>query len=146
MAVSGVYPVFENVFKIGTSGTASTAEQMKTIAEMESFSVSIDGNVEEWRPMTLQGWVRRMVTGKALSISMTGKRNVGDAGNDYVAGLAYKTGADAETKFEWDLPDGSKLEFDCVVNVTNVGGGETTNVARLEFEVLSNGKPTFTTA
>ena len=35
-----------------------------TIAEMENFSVSIDGNVEEWSPMEQEGWLKRMVTGK----------------------------------------------------------------------------------
>ena len=40
--MTGVYPVFKNKFKIGDS-----AENVNTIAEMENFSVSIDGNVEE---------------------------------------------------------------------------------------------------
>ena len=63
-AKTGVYPVFENKFKIGAS-----AESLNTIAEMENFSVSIDGNVEEWSPMEQEGWLKRMVTGKALTIS-----------------------------------------------------------------------------
>ena len=36
---SGVYPVFNNVFKIGTKGRSSTAEDMKTIADCETFSL-----------------------------------------------------------------------------------------------------------
>ena len=31
-------------------------------------------------------------------------------------------------------------------SVTNPGGGESRNVAGLEFDVMSNGKPTFTPA
>lgn len=95
---TGVYPVFKNVFKIDTTGgTGATAENLVTIADMESFSVSIDGNVEEWKPFDQEGWTRRLVTGKALTVSVSGKRNIGDAGNDYVAGLALKTGADSHT-------------------------------------------------
>lgn len=144
MPRTGVYPVWENKFKISTSGR--TDPTMTTIADMETFSVSIDGNVEEWSPMDLEGWMRRMVTGKSLSISMSGKRNIGDAGNDYVASKAWCTGADCETHFEWEFPSGAKLDFDCVLNVTNPGGGDSRNVAPLEFEVLSDGKPTFTPA
>ena len=82
---TGVYPVFKNVFKIDTTGgTGATAENLVTIADMESFSVSIDGNVEEWKPFDQEGWTRRLVTGKALTVSVSGKRNIGDAGNDYV--------------------------------------------------------------
>lgn len=144
MPKTGVYPVWENKFKISTSGR--TNPTMATIADMESFSVSIDGNVEEWSPMDMEGWLRRMVTGKSLTISMTGKRNIGDAGNDYVSDSAWKTGADCESHFEWEFPSGAKLEFDCVLSVTNPGGGDSRNVAPLEFEVLSDGKPTFTPA
>lgn len=35
---TGVYPVFKNVFKIDTTGgTGATAENLVTIADMESF-------------------------------------------------------------------------------------------------------------
>lgn len=144
MAKTGVYPVFENKFKINTQGR--TGDSLTTIAEMESFEVSIDGNTAEWNPLEMEGWTRRMVTGKSLTITLSGKRNLGDAGNDYVAGLAWKTGTDCNSQFEWEFPTGAKLKFDCVVNVTNPGGGEGRDVAPLEFEVLSDGKPTFTPA
>lgn len=144
MERTGVYPVFENKFKIGIKGRTSEAADMAIIAEMESFSVSIDGNVEEWSPMELEGWLRRMVTGKALTISMSGKRHIGDPGNDYVADNAWGTGVTCESKFEWEFPSGGKLAFDCVLSVTNPGGGETRNVAGLEFDVMSDGKPAYT--
>ena len=63
---SGVYPVFDNVFKIGTKGVDSADADMKTIADCETFSLSMDNNVEEWTPMTTEGWIRRMQTGKGL--------------------------------------------------------------------------------
>lgn len=146
MDKTGVYPVFENLFKIGTKGRASEEAEMAPIAEMETFSVSIDGNVEEWSPMEAEGWLRRMVTGKALTISLSGKRYIGDPGNDYVADNAWGTGTTCDTKFEWVFPSGAKLAFDCVLSVTNPGGGESRNVSGLEFDVLSHGKPVYTPA
>lgn len=145
MAVSGVYPVFNNVFKIGTKGKASSDEDMTAIADLETFSVSLDNTIEEWTPMTTQGWVRRLQTGKGFSISLSGKRNVGDKGNDYVAGLMFKTGQDVETKFVWEMPSGMKVEFDCLVNISTAGG-DSTAVDALEFEVMSNGAPVVTPA
>lgn len=140
MPKTGVFPVFNNKFKVKINS------ELTKIAEMTSFSVSIDGNVEEWSPFDQEGWVKRLVTGKGLTISLQGKRCVGDAGNDYIAGLAFKTGQDCNAEFEWEFPSGAKLEFNCVINVTNPGGGESTGVDPLEFDVLSNGKPTFTPA
>lgn len=144
---TGVYPVYENQFKIDkTGGTDATAENLVTIADMESFSVSIDGNVEEWKPFDQEGWTRRLVTGKALTVSVSGKRNIGDAGNDYVAGLALKTGADSHTTVVWTFPSGATLTIPCVINVTEWESGDSTAVAPLAFDIMSDGKPTFTDA
>jgi hypothetical protein len=145
--VTGVYPCYENQFSIDTTGgDGSTVANCKTIADMESFSVSIDGNIEEWSPYNMEGWMRRMVTGKSIGITVSGKRNVGDDGNDYVAGLALKTGKDCETAVVWNFPSGAKLVVPCVINVTEWGAGDSRSVAPLAFEIQSNGKPTFTPA
>lgn len=138
---TGVYPCYENQFKINTSGSTEV-----TIADMDSFSVSIDGSVEEWKPYEHAGWTRRLVTGKSITISISGKRNVGDPGNDYIAGLALKTGSEASTTLTWNFPDGSKLVITGVVNVTEWGSGDSTAVAPLAFDFMSDGKPTFTPA
>jgi len=139
-----VYPVHNNVFRVTTDGrTGATAV---TIADMETFSIAIDGNVEEWTPMELAGWIRRAVTGKGLTIGLNGKRAYGDPGNDYIASMLLLTGTGVETVFEWDLPDGATLVFDCVINLTNTGGGDSTNIGALEFEALSDGLPVYTPA
>ena len=138
--MGGVYPVFENKFKV------KKEEAFVEIAEMESFSVAIDGQVQEWTPFETEGWVKRLMTGKGLTISVKGKRCGGDDGNDYIASLAFKTGTDCNTEFQWEFPSGAKLEFDCVINVTNPGGGDSINVESLEFDAMSSGKPNFTPA
>lgn len=141
-----VYPVHNNIFKFGTSGLESTTDQMVMPKDLETFSVTIDGTVEEWYAMDAEGWVKALMTGKKLGISFSGKRSVGDAGNDYIAGLAWKMGQEAMTKFEWTMVSGSTLTCDVVVNVTVPGGGDSTNVDKLEFEIIGYGKPTFTAA
>lgn len=140
---SGVYPCYENQFKIGTVG----AQTLNTIADMESFSVSFDDGVEEWTPFDSEGWIRRLKTAKGITISVSGKRNVGNTGNDFVAGLAFKNGRESEADVEWIFPDGTVVKFgSSVVNVTALGSADSTSVAPLEFEVMSNGKPTVTPA
>ena len=144
--VSGVYPCYENQFQINTAASGGAAA-MKSIADCESFSVSFDNGVEEWTPFDTEGWMRRLMTAKALTISVTAKRNVGDEGNDAVAGLAFANGRNAERDVTWTFPDGTKVEFkSAVINVTNIGAGDSTAVAPLEFEIQSNGKPTVTPA
>ena len=140
MAVAAVH---ELTFGVNTNGR--TGETTTVVKDAESLSISIDGNVEEWNPMDAEGWKRRLMTAKSLSISMGGKRNYGDPGNDYVAWLAFKTGSDCNSIFSVNVPDGGKLVMDCVINVTSLGG-DSTAVDALEWEVLSDGKPTYTPA
>lgn len=144
---TGVFPVFDIKFKIGTKGRASTApEDMAIIKEMETFQIAIDNNVEEWRPMETEGWVRRLMTGKGFSITLNGKRHVGDPGNDYVAETAWKSGLECSSVFEIEFPDGSTLDFDCIVSVSAPNGGDSTAVSALEVEIMSDGKPIYTAA
>jgi hypothetical protein len=142
---SGVYPVYKNQFEINTKGRTGEIGTFVTIADMESFSVSFDDNVEEWTPMTTEGWVRRLKTGKGVTISLTGKRNIGDAGNDYIASMAWKSGQDCNSELKWNFPNGDSVLVPCVINVTSAGG-DSTGVEPLECECMSDGQPTFTEA
>lgn len=141
---SGVYPCYENQFTINTAPAGQTAVE-STIADCETFSVAFDNGVEEWHPFETEGWVRRLLTAKGVTISVSAKRNQGDTGNDFVAGLAWKNGREAEATVTWNFPNGAKVVFNnAVINVTNAGSGDSTNVAPLEFEIQSNGKPVYT--
>lgn len=136
---SGVFPCYENQFKIKSGST------YVTIADCETFEVSFDNGVEEWTPFESEGWVRRLMTAKGVTITVSGKRNIGDTGNNFIAGLAFENGRDAEVDFQWTFPDGTVVEFTgAPINVTALGSGDSTAVAPLEFEIMSNGKPTVT--
>ena len=140
---SGTYPCYKNQFKIGAPG----AQTLNAIADMETFSVSFNDGVEEWNPFEAEGWKSRQKTAKDITISVSGKRKIGDTGNDFVAGLAFENGTDSEADFDWTFPDGTVVKFsNAVINVTALGSSDSTAVAPLEFEVMSNGKPTVTPA
>lgn len=143
--MNGVIPTNGLTFKIGTSGRTSTTEQMKVIKDVEGLTISIDGNVEEWNPMDTHGWVRRLLTGKSISISFTGKRNYGDEGNDYVASKRFVIGQEANSILEIGFPNNDTLKVPCVLNVTS-DGGDSNAVEGLEFECLSDGEPIYTVA
>ena len=140
---TGVFPCYENQFHINTSLNSTPA--WKTIADCETFEVAFDNGVEEWTPFESEGWVRRLMTAKSVTITVTAKRNVGDDGNNFIAGMAFENGRDAEVDFKWTFKDGTEVLFEgSPINVTALGSGDSTAVAPLEFEVLSNGKPTVT--
>lgn len=139
--MDGVFAVYENQFKIGTAGLASTEEQMVPIADMEQFSVSIENTRHEWTSMTAGGFPDGLVTGKKVKINITGKRHRGDAGNDYVAGLQFAIGQDVKTYLDWYFPGEGTIRFKIDVSVTKCGTGNSTDVGPLEFDCDVCGKP-----
>ncbi len=50
---TGVYPVYEKPVqdRQDRRRRLDREQSFRTIADMESFSVSIDGNIEEWKPL-----------------------------------------------------------------------------------------------
>lgn len=139
----GVYPVHNNIFKINTAGRTAPGTKV-TIKDLETFGLSVESNVEEWTPMDLAGWARQAVTGKKLTVSFSGKRNYGDPGNDYIAETLLETGQGVESQFEWTLPNGAVLLMNCVISLSTPAGGDSTAIDGLEFDILSDGLPTFT--
>ena len=85
---SGVFPCYENQFAVGKAGTESATTN---IANCEEFSVAFDNGVEEWTAFENEGWKSRLMTAKSITISVKGKRTIGDAGNDQIAALHLKT-------------------------------------------------------
>lgn len=144
MSKTGVFSCYENQFQVGKKGTT---EATTNIADCEEFGVSFDNGVEEWNPFEEGGWKKRLMTAKSLTISVKGKRNIGDEGNDEIASCTFANGKEAERPFKWTFPDGATLFMEnAVISVTANGGGSSSSVAPLEFEVMSNGKPVYTPA
>lgn len=136
---SGVFPVHNHVFEIGAD-----AENLNSIANLETANVTFDNGVEEWHPFEGEGWVSRLLTSKSVTAEFSGKRTIGDTGQEFVVAKKMVTGQLANGVLKWTFPSGSTLVIPGVISVTNDGGGDSTNVAPLEFSVMSNGKPTFT--
>ena len=116
----------------------------RNVGKTVIVSVKVDGSVQEWTPMETEGWMKRLMTGKSITVSLKGKRCIGDEGNDYVYELSWKNGLECDAFFEWEFPSSGKISFNCVINVTTPGGGDSTNVDGLEFDIMSSGKPTYT--
>jgi hypothetical protein len=132
---TGVLPCFKNTFRVGEDKETATM-----IADCETFGVEVETELDEWKPYDTQGKTRRMVVLTGVKVTVSAKRNIGDVGNNFVASKAWKTGRDVEAYFEFTLPSGLTVEMpNAVVQVKNVGTGDSTKAAVLEFDILSNG-------
>lgn len=144
MKRKGVNPVYEITFGVCMTGRP---EELKTaeytvVKDAESLGISIDGGIESWNPMDEGGWAKNLMTAKSISVSMGGKRNYGDPGNDYVASLAFKNGQDCNSALRITFPNGDNLYIPCVINTTEMGG-DSTGIDALSWEAVSDGKPEY---
>lgn len=136
-----VYAVHEVTVQIDTTPLA--VPTLAEITDLESVELTINNEVQDWTSLDKGGWKSRLITGKDLELSFSGKRNTGDTGNDYVAGLADKMSTDLETTITLTIPGGETVTIPGTVEVTSIYGGESLDVGMLEFNFLSNGAPTF---
>ncbi len=141
----GVFPVNENEFFVDIAGYGAEAPNWVPVAQMETISISIDTGTEEWNPMEMHGWRDAMATSKGLEVDTTGKRCIGDAGNDYLASKKFALGADAYVRYKYVMPDGESLIMDKNVAQVESLGGDTTGVQGLSVKLISACVPTFET-
>lgn len=144
MGASGVFPVFNNVFKINTVGRTSNPGDFAIIKNLESFAISIDGTKEKWTAMDQGGWANQAVTGKSLSFSFKGKRCYGDPGNDFIASTMLQTGQGCQSSMSWTMPNGGNLTVPCVIDLKAPAGGDSDKIDALDFDILSDGLPVYT--
>lgn len=138
----GVFPVHAGSFEVDTGSSAEVPVWSK-VAEIEEVTVEVENNTETWSSFAEGGWQSALVTGKSAKITVKGKRCIGDAGNDLIAGKLLLTGQDAYIHARLTHPDGTTLEWkEMACGVKNNGaGGKATDVGALEAELVGHGKP-----
>jgi hypothetical protein len=92
-----------------------------------------------------EGFADNDVTGAAPELVITGKRIVGDAAQDYIAGLQFKLGD--ERRGSVKVTTGGKvITCDCTYGNITSFGGNTLDQNSFGVTIRFNGKPTATDA
>ena len=112
------------------------------IADIEEISLKVDNQTQTWYSIADGGWQGALLTAKALTGSFSGKRTLGDAGNDYLDSFRLNIGKEAEADFKITFPNESSLEFTAIVGITDILGGAT-DVVPLTGDLTAKGKPVF---
>lgn len=117
---------------------------------IENMTEALNETVQQYFFFAKHGYADNYVTGMAPAYTCTGRRIIGDQGQDYIFNSARKFGLMTErnTNIQIAVPqkDGSIDLFTCPVTIANVTdlGGATTDGSAVSFEVRFNGKPTLT--
>lgn len=115
---------------------------------IENLAEALNETVQQYFFFSDKGYARNYVTGMAPAYTCTGRRIIGDPGQDYIFNAARKFGLMVERNTNFRISvgqaDGTITQITCPVTIANVTdlGGATTDGSAVSFEVRFNGKPT----
>ena len=136
---------------IGTSATSATPTvwtYAPLCAGIESISPSVNEQNQQAFYMCGLGGANNEVTGIAPEYAVSGHRVIGDAAQDYIAGLRYKLGQDRKSSLKVEIYDHTTLvetiTADCTITDIVDFGGNATDLVPFSCTLRVNGIPTVT--
>ena len=140
--------VWVDQLEIGTSATSATPPVYTYSKLCKGITgMTFTENEQNQQNFFLcgEGFADNDVTGAAPELTVTGKRIVGDAAQDYVAGLQFKLGDERRTSVKVTT-GGKVITCDCTIGNITSFGGNTLDQNAFGCTIRFNGKPTVTNA
>ena len=142
-------PVWANELYVGTEYTAGTggAEGTWTYAKLckgiESMEFTANEQNQQFFFICGEGFAHNETTGAAPQLTISGRRIVGDAAQDYIAGKQFSLGTDRNTSVKI-IAEGQQIVCDATIGDATSFGGQTLDVNAFGCTLYFNGKPTVT--
>jgi hypothetical protein len=92
-----------------------------------------------------EGFAHNETTGAAPELTISGRRIVGDAAQDYICGKQYALGTDRNSSVKI-IAEGKEIICDCTIGAITSFGGATLDVNAFGCTIRFNGTPTVTDA
>ena len=140
--------VWVNELHIGTSATTADPPvwtYAKLCKGIEGMTFTENEQNQQYFFLCGQGFADNETTGAAPELQVTGRRIVGDAAQDYIAGLQFKLGEERKSSVKI-ISGGKQITCGCTIGGITSFGGNTTDVNSFGCTIRFNGKPTVTDA
>lgn len=143
--------VWVNELYIGTSYTpgsgdaAGTWEYSKLCKGIEGMTFNENEQNQQYFFLCGEGFAHNETTGAAPELVITGRRVVGDAAQDYIAGMQFKLGTDRNSSVKI-IAEGKQFICPCTIGAITSFGGQTLDVNAFGCTIRFNGKPTVSDA
>lgn len=150
MAMPNLNPEWVIKMFIGTEYATNAWTYAPLCAGIESISPSVNEQNQQAFYMCGNGGACNVVTGIAPEYDVSGHRVIGDAAQDYIAGLRYSLGQNRVSSLKVEIYDGTTLVetivADCTITDIVDFGGNATDIVPFSCKLRVNGIPTVTTA
>lgn len=144
-------PVWANELYVGTSYTPGTGSDAgtwtyaKLCKGIESMEFNANEQDQSFQFLCGEGFAHHETTGAAPQISCNGRRIVGDAAQDYIAGKQFSLGADRNTSVKI-IAEGKQIVCDATIGEVTTFGGQSLDINAFSCTIYFNGKPVVTDA
>ena len=128
-------------YTAGSGGAAGTWTYAKLCKGIQSMEFSENEQNQQYFFICGEGFAHNEVTGAAPQLTITGRRIVGDAAQDYIAGKQFALGADRNSSVKI-IAEGKQIICDCSIGNITSFGGQTLDVNSFGCTIRFNGKPT----
>ncbi len=140
-------PVWVNEIYIATAPAVGSSEPTwsKLCAGIEGMTFNSNEQNQQYFFLCGEGVAHNEVTGSAPELQITGRRKVGDAAQDYIAGKQFALGDERNSQVKI-VAEGKQIVCDCSIGDVVSFGGQTLDVNTFSCTIRFNGKPTVTDA
>ena len=138
-------PNWANEIHIGTAENTGVWSYSKLCKGIESMTFNENEQNQQYFFLCGQGFAHNEVTGAAPELVITGRRIVGDAAQDYIAGKQFALGTNRNSSVKI-VAEGKVITCDCTIGAITSFGGNTTDVNAFGCTIRFNGAPTVTTS
>ena len=153
MAAYGLLTMYNLTAKIGTESSGEAPSITWTYAELadgiDNIAEALNETVQQYFFLSDDGFARNHVTGMAPAFTVTGRRVIGDAAQEFIFGAKYGLDTARQSSFQLSYTgvDGSTTEITCDCTICNIQewSGATTDDSAISFEIRFDGKPKVTT-
>jgi hypothetical protein len=148
MPAYGLMTMYNLTAKLGTSssGTPPTWTYSVLGDGIDNVAEALNETVQQYFFLDDNGFAKNHVTGMAPSFTLTGRRVMGDAAQDYIFSKKYNLDEDRQSSFQLSYEDGSgttvTLTVDCTICNIQEWSGATTDDSAISFEIRFDGAPT----
>lgn len=145
MAAYGLMTMYNLSAQIGTAKESTTWTYSDLGNGIENIAEALNEVVQQFQFLNNEGFAVNHVTGMAPAFTLTGRRVVGDAAQDYIFSKKYGLDTDRQTSFKLSYSDGSDtVTITCDATICNIQewSGATTDDSAISFEIRFDGEPT----
>ncbi|WP_078379159.1 phage tail tube protein [Sutcliffiella halmapala] len=135
---------YKNKYSIDTTGGSESPVWAPLAAGINNVEPDFADETDDTAYFDGEGFSNEDVTGLKASLSVSGHRKLGDAAQDYIAGLVFKVGEGRKTQLKWEQPGGKTITGSVTISNIKTTGGDANTKGTFEFTATFNGKPTVT--